>query len=75
MSYDYEAGVYNSFVREAVRQNGEEWNNQMGISSDYENVLYFPIRAESEQHARQIAEKEWPEKSGFVIDCIILIGD
>ena len=72
---EFEVGIYNSIVRTEVRSNGNNWNDQMGISSDYENVLYFPIRAESEQDARQIAEQQWPSKSGFVIDCIILIGD
>jgi len=72
---EFEVGIYNSIVRTEIRINGNDWKNQMGISSEYENVLYFPVRANSKEHAKQIVEKEWPSKSGFVIDCIILVGD
>lgn len=72
---EYEVGLYNSLVRTEIRINGNDWNNMMGISSEYENVLYFPVRANSKEHVKQLVENEWPSKSGFVIDCIMLVGD
>ena len=39
---NYEVGIYNKVVREKIRS-GEDWNNDLGISSDFENVLYFDI--------------------------------
>jgi|TARA_R110002012_G_scaffold301663_1_gene502021 hypothetical protein len=70
---NYEVGVYNKVVREKIRS-GEDWNNDLGISSDFENVLYFDIvNAASIEEVEQRVEKQFPSKLGFVLDFIRLI--
>ena len=70
---NYEVGIYNKVVREKIRS-GEEWNNDLGISSDFENVLYFDIvNAASIEEVEQRVEKQFPSKLGFVLDFIRLI--
>jgi hypothetical protein len=70
---NYEVGVYNKVVREKIRS-GEDWNNDLGISSDFENVLYFDIvNAASIEEVEQRVEKQFPSKLGFVLDFMRLI--
>jgi len=70
---DYEVGVYNKIVREKIRS-GEDWNNDLGISDEFENVLYFDIiNAASIEEVEQRVEKQFPSKLGFVLDFILLI--
>ncbi len=70
---NYEVGVYNKVVREKIRS-GEDWNNDLGISSDFENVLYFDIvNAASIEEVERRVEKQFPSKLGFVLDFIRLI--
>ena len=70
---NYEVGIYNKIVREKIRS-GEEWNNDLGISSDFENVLYFDIvNAASIEEVEQRVEKQFPSKLGFVLDFIRLV--
>lgn len=70
---DYEIGVYNTVVREKIRS-GEDWNNDLGISKDFENVLYFDIlNAASIEEVEQRVEKQFPSKLGFVLDYIRLV--
>ena len=70
---NYEIGVYNKVVREKIRS-GEDWNNDLGISSDFENVLYFDIvNAASIEEVEQRVEKQFPSQLGFVLDFIRLI--
>jgi len=67
---DYEVGVYN---REKIRS-GEDWNNDLGISDEFENVLYFDIiNAASIEEVEQRVEKQFPSKLGFVLDFILLV--
>jgi|TARA_R100000458_G_C8020578_1_gene80500 hypothetical protein len=71
---DYEIGVYNSKVREAIR-NGDEWDEEdTGISADYENTLYFPVRnAASIEEVEKRAAKSFPSEKGYVVECIMLV--
>ena len=70
---DYEIGVYNKNVRDAIR-GGEVWKNDMGISAEFENTLYFPIRnAASIEEVERRAAKSFPAKLGYVIECIMLV--
>ncbi len=70
---NYEVGIYNKVVREKIRS-GEDWNNDLGISSDFENVLYFDIvNAASIEEVERRVEKQFPSKLGFVLDFIRLI--
>mgnify|MGYP003112402767 FL=1 len=70
---NYEVGIYNKVVREKIRS-GEGWNNDLGISSDFENVLYFDIvNAASIEEVQQRVEKQFPSKLGFVLDFIRLV--
>ena len=50
----YEIGVYNSFVRDTLR-NGNKLPKTNIISPDFEDTLYFERVAESEEHARERA--------------------
>ena len=70
---NYEVGIYNKIVREKIRS-GEEWNNDLGISNEFENVLYFDIvNAASIEEVEQRVEKQFPSKLGFVLDFIRLV--
>ena len=71
---DYEIGVYNRKVREAVR-NGDEWDEDTGISASYENTLYFPVRnAASIEEVEKRASKSFPPEEGYVVEFIMLVG-
>ena len=70
---NYEVGIYNKVVREKIRS-GEDWDDDLGISSDFENVLYFDIvNAASIEEVEQRVEKQFPSKFGFVLDFIRLV--
>ena len=70
---DYEIGVYNKVVREKIRS-GEDWNNDLGISAEYENVLYYDIKnAASIEEVERRVEKQFPKELGYVLDFIRLI--
>ena len=70
---DYEIGVYNKKVRAAIR-NGDEWSEETGISADYENTLYFPIRnAASIEEVEKRAARSFPPEKGYVVECIMLV--
>ena len=70
---NYEVGVFNKAVREKIRS-GEDWNNELGISAEFENVLYYDIvnAASIEEVERRVA-KHFPPSLGFVLDFIRLI--
>ena len=70
---DYEIGVYNKVVREKIRS-GEDWNNDLGISAEYENVLYYDIKnaASIEEVERRVAV-QFPPAMGFVLDFVRLV--
>lgn len=72
---DYEIGVYNKHVRETIRS-GDDWDEeQSGISKDFENVLYFPIRnASSILEVEERSARSFPPSQGYVIDYIRLVG-
>jgi len=70
---DYEVGIYNKTVRDTIR-GGDDWNNDMGISADFENTLYFPIRnAASLEEVQRRAEASFPASMGYVIEFIQLV--
>ena len=63
----YEIGVYNSFVRDTLR-NGNKLPETNTISFEFEDTLYFERVAENEEHAR--AGYEWPSSLHYVIDYV-----
>ena len=65
----YEIGVYNSFVRDTLR-NGNKLPETNTISSEFEDTLYFERVAESKEHARERAGYEWPSSLHYVIDYV-----
>ena len=65
----YEIGVFNSVIREMIR-NGAEIPQTNDIHPDYENVIYVERFADSEEHAKEIAEREWPSRKGYVHEYI-----
>lgn len=70
---NYEVGVFNKIVREKVRS-GEDWNNELGISAEFENVLYYDIvNAASIEEVERRVEKQFPKELGYVLDFIRLI--
>jgi hypothetical protein len=70
---NYEVGVFNKAVREKIRS-GEDWNNELGISAEFENVLYYDIiNAASIEEVEQRVAKQFPPSLGFVLDFIRLI--
>jgi len=70
---NYEVGVFNKAVRVKIRS-GEDWNNELGISAELENVLYYDIvnAARIEEVERRV-EKQFPKELGYVLDFIRLI--
>jgi len=65
----YEIGVYNSFVRDTLR-NGNKLPETNTISPEFEDTLYFERVAENEEHARERAGYEWPSSLHYVIDYV-----
>jgi|TARA_B110000285_G_C14531792_1_gene341104 hypothetical protein len=63
----YEYGVYNSYVRDAVRQGN---NRPFGLSEEWENVLYFTVPASTPELAKKKAEARHSPVTGYVIECI-----
>tara|TARA_R100001377_G_C3194645_1_gene112123 strand:+ start:934 stop:1164 length:231 start_codon:yes stop_codon:yes gene_type:complete len=70
---NYSVGVFNKAVREKIRS-GEDWHNEMGISAEFENVLYYDIvNAASIEEVERRVEKQFPKKLGYVLDFVRLI--
>jgi hypothetical protein len=63
----FEVGIYNKFVREAVRQ-GEE--PPYDLSPDWEDISYEEMTANSESEVRRKAAHKFPSSLGFVIDSV-----
>jgi len=71
---DYEIGVYNKKVRDTIR-GGDDWDETLGISSAFENTLYFPVRnAASIEEVERKAEASFPKSMGYVVEYIQLVG-
>ena len=70
---NYEVGVFNKAVREKIRS-GEDWNNELGISAEFENVLYYDMAnaASIEEVERRVAQ-QFPPELGYVLDFIRLV--
>ena len=72
---NYEVGVFNKIVREKVRS-GEDWDNELGISAEFENVLYYDVvnaaSIEEVETAESYAELEdvadWVSCCGDILD-------
>tara|TARA_B100000029_G_C16981840_1_gene743948 strand:+ start:282 stop:497 length:216 start_codon:yes stop_codon:yes gene_type:complete len=62
----YEIGIYNRYIRDKVRA-GEDVGEK---EAAWEEVHYFDIDAESEEHAEKIIRTEYPKSHGFEIDCV-----
>tara|TARA_R110000823_G_C15778057_1_gene484806 strand:+ start:125 stop:334 length:210 start_codon:yes stop_codon:yes gene_type:complete len=63
----YEYGVYNSYVRDAIRQGN---GTPPFLSPEWEEVHYFTVVASSEAVAIKKAEARHSPVTGYVIDCI-----
>jgi|TARA_R110000803_G_scaffold210666_1_gene283092 hypothetical protein len=61
-------------VRDCIR-NGDDWNNQLGISDKFEEVNYFEIIASSDKEVKRITEKNFPKKLGYVLDFVEKMKD
>ena len=62
----FEITVYNKEVRQKVAE-GEHHSR---YTDDWADFHYIDINAESEEHARTLAESRYPKSQGFVIDGI-----
>lgn len=70
---NYEVGVFNKIVREKVRS-GENWDNELGISAEFENVLYYDVvNAASIEEVERRVEKQFPKELGYVLDFVRFI--
>ena len=70
---NYSVGVFNKIAREKIRS-GEDWHNEMGISAEFENVLYYDVvNAASIEEVERRVEKQFPKELGYVLDFIRLI--
>jgi len=67
----YEVGVFNKYVRDAVRQGNDL---PFGMSSKWEDVLLFEYLAENESGAKKKSESEFAPTLGYVVDGINKIG-
>ena len=67
----YEIGIYNKYVREAVRQGNEP---PAGLDKKGEEVYLFEYLAENEDGAKKKAEFEFSPTLGYVVDGIIKIS-
>ena len=65
----YEVGVYNKRVRDCIR-GGDDWKNDLGISKDFEEVLYFEFQAASIEEVERRVERDFPTALGYVLDYI-----
>ena len=68
----YEYGVYNSYVRDAVRKGNE---TPPYLSKEWENVYYFTIRASSKEMARKKAEAKYSPITGFIIESLEKVNE
>jgi len=67
----YEVGVYNKYVRQAVRQGDDP---PAGLDSKWEEVYLYEYLAENESDAKKKSESEFSPTLGYVVDGIIKIG-
>lgn len=74
VNLQYQIGIYNKTVRDCIR-NGDDWNNQLGISDKFEEVNYFEIIASSDKEVKRITEKNFPKKLGYVLDFVEKMKD
>ena len=65
----YEIGVYNKRVRDCIR-GGDDWKNDLGISKDFEEVLYFEFQAASIEEVERRVERDFPAALGYILDYI-----
>ena len=67
----YEVGVYNKYVRKAVRSGDVP---PVGLDPKWEEVYLYEYSAENESGAKKKAESEFVPTLGYVIDGIIKIS-
>ena len=67
----YEIGIYNKYVREAVRQGNEP---PAGLDQKWEEVYLFDYLAESTESAQKKAESDFSPSLGYVIDGVLQQG-
>lgn len=63
----YEYGVYNKYVRDAIRKGNDAPSY---LSKDWENVYYFTIYASSKEMAQKKAEARHSPVTGFIIESL-----
>jgi|TARA_R110000796_G_scaffold170520_1_gene287404 hypothetical protein len=64
----YEYGVYNKYVRDALRET--DGIAPAFLSAEWENIHYFEITASTEEMARKKAEAKHSPVTGYIIDYI-----
>ena len=62
----YEVGIYNKLIRQKIQQ-GERVKKE---EAKWEDVYYFDIEAQTEDHAKKIIGEKYPPLLGFVVECI-----
>ena len=66
---DFEVAIYNQDVRDRVR-NGERHRD---LADDWSEVHYIDVTADDETHARQIIERRYPRRRGFVVEAVVSV--
>ena len=66
----YEVGIYNKYIRDKIL-NGEKVE---GEQAKWEEIHYFEIEADDEEHATRKMKILHPEGHGFIIECVDRIG-
>jgi|TARA_R110000796_G_C14495506_1_gene428243 hypothetical protein len=64
----FEVGVYNKYVRVAVREGN---NLPTGLDARWEETYLYEIQATSAKNAEEIMLQEYPTVLGYVIDGVI----
>jgi|TARA_B110000977_G_scaffold4618_1_gene6599 hypothetical protein len=67
----YEIGIYNKYVRNAIRQGDDP---PAGLDKKWEEVYLFEYIAESTEAAQKKAEAEFPPSLGYVVDGVLRQG-
>ncbi len=66
MMAEFEVGVFNKEVREALAGGGRHRD----LSDDWADMHYVTVRATDEDGARQAAKRKYPADRGYVVDSV-----
>ncbi len=68
---EFEVGVFNKEVREALAEGGRHRN----LSDDWADMHYVTIKADDEASARQAARRKYPAERGYVVDSVFPLNE